>query len=156
MLQDGIGVDFKNDMEQRDLIKDQIEQLGKVLGKILSDFLGMKSNNNAALGIEVSNERLHSQLDINIEELITLNKKELAELVKNKSLMWNHLETLSEYLKEVGIAKTENNKIEAQLYLEKAIELLDIADEASKTTSFSRIIMENEIKDLLKQTLSNN
>lgn len=70
--------------------------------------------------------------------------------------MWSHLEMLSEYLKEVGIAKTEINKSKAQLYLEKAIELLDIADETSKTTSFNRIIKQNEIKNLLKQTLSNN
>lgn len=41
-------------MEQRDLIKDQIEQLGRVLGKILVDFLGLKSGGQIEHGIEVS------------------------------------------------------------------------------------------------------
>ena len=45
-------------MEQRDLIKDQIEQLGKVLAKIIADFLEFKSSGNVNQGIEISNESL--------------------------------------------------------------------------------------------------
>lgn len=140
-------------MEQRDLIKDQIEQLGKVLAKILSDFLGLKSSSNVAQGIEISNERLQSELDIDIEKLITLNKTELVEYLKNRRLTAGHLETLSEYLKEVGIAKTEINKSEARLCLEKAIEFLDIADEISKTTSFDRINKKSKIKNVLQHNV---
>ena len=56
-------------MEQRDLLKDQIEQLGKVLAKILPDFLGLKSEGQISQGIEITNHRLRSELDIEIEEL---------------------------------------------------------------------------------------
>lgn len=66
-----------------------------------------------------------------------------------------HLETLSEYLKEVGIAKTEINKNEAQLCLKKAIELLDVADEISKTMSFDRINKKSKLKNVLQQQLKN-
>lgn len=140
-------------MEQRDLLKDQIEQLGKVLAKILSNFLRLKANNSVAQGIEISNEQLQSELDIDIEKLITLKKTELAEYVKNRRLTESHLETLCEYLKEVGLAKTEINKTEGQLCLEKAVELLDIADEISKTMSFDRINRKNEIKNVLQQRI---
>lgn len=136
-------------MEQRDLLKDQIEQLGIVLAKILADFIGLKSNNNVALEIEILNERLQSDLGIDIEKLITLKKTELAEYVKNLNLTETHLDTLSEYLKEVGIAKNEINKNEGQLYLEKALELLDITDDTSKTFSFDRMNKKSEIKNLL-------
>lgn len=140
-------------MEQRDLLKDQIEQLGKVLAKILSDFLGFKSNSNVAQGIEISNERLQIELDIDIENLITLNKSELTEYAKNRRLTEGHLETLSEYLKEVGMAKVEINKSEVPFYLEKAIELLDIADEISNTMSFDRINKKRKIKYMLQHTV---
>ena len=91
---------LKKDMEQRDLLKDQIEQLGKVLAKILSDFLGLKSNGNVTQGIEISNESLQSELDIDIEKIIALNKTELEEYVRNRKLTESHLELLSEYLKQ--------------------------------------------------------
>lgn len=144
---------LKYDMEHRDLLKDQIEQLGKVLAEILSDFLRLKSNNNVAQGIEISNEHLQSELDIDIKKLLTLNKTELAEYLKNRRFTEDHLETLSEYLKEVGIAKTKIHKKEAQLCLVKAIELLEIADEVSKTMSFDRINKSNEIKNMLQHNI---
>ena len=136
-------------MEKRDLLKDEVEQLAKVLAKILSDFFGLKVKNNIAQGIEISNERLQSELDIDIEKLLTFNKSELEVYIKNRKLTEGHLETLSEYLKEVGIAKTETNKSEAQSYLAKAVELLEIADEVSKTMSIDRINKSSEIKKLL-------
>lgn len=136
-------------MEQRDLIKDQIEQLGKVLAKILLDFFGLKSNGNVAQGIEIANKTLQTELDIDIEKMVSLNQKELKEYVRNRKLAESHLELLSEYLKEVGIAKTKIDKSDADLYLQKAIELLDIADENTKALSFDRINKKIEIKKLL-------
>ncbi len=82
-------------MEQRDLLKDQIEQLRKVLAKVLSDFAGLKSKGNVALGIEVSNECLQSEIDIDIEKLINLTKQELKEYLKARKLTAEHLEILS-------------------------------------------------------------
>ncbi len=139
-------------MEHRDLLKDQIEQLGKVLAKVLSDFLGFKSSGNAIQGIEISNESLQSELDIDIEKIMAINKTELDEYVRNRKLTDIHLELLSEYLKEVGAVKTKIDKSDAQLCLQKAIELLDIADEISKTMSFDRINKKGDINTVLQQT----
>ena len=140
-------------MEQRDLLKDQIEQLGKVLAKIMSDFLGLKSVGNVPQGIEISNERLQSELDISIVKLMSLNKNELKDYFNSRKLTEAHLEVLSEYLKEIGIEKTQTNKAEAALYLERAIELLDIADEMTKTMTLNRINTKNNIKNLLQYGL---
>ncbi|WP_435263802.1 hypothetical protein [Tenacibaculum sp. nBUS_03] len=140
-------------MEQRDLLKDQIEQLGKVLAKILSDFLGFKSSGNITQGIEISNESLQSELDIDIEKIMTLNKTELDEYIRNRQLTEIHLELLSEYLKEVGLAKSKIDNSDAHLCLQKAIELLDVADEISKTMSFDRINKKSEIKNVLQQNV---
>jgi len=140
-------------MEQRDLLKDQIEQLGKVLAEILSDFLGLKSKGSINEGIKISKERLQSELDIDIEKLITLNKTKLKEYVKNLKLSEGHLEILSEYLKEMGMVKNRANIGEAKLCLEKALELLDVADEISNTLSFDRINKKTKIENMLQQNL---
>lgn len=135
-------------MEQRDLLKDQIEQLGKVLAKILSDFLGFKSDGNVAQGIEISNERLQAELDIDIKKLVLLDKSELKEYLNSRKLKDVHLETLSEYLTEIG--KTKTTKVDIDLYLKKAIELLDYADETTKTISFDRVNKERKIEMIKK------
>ncbi|MDY0280444.1 MAG: hypothetical protein RBR35_07770 [Salinivirgaceae bacterium] len=136
-------------MEQRDLLKDQIDQLGKVLAKILSNFLGLKSNGKVSQGIELTNQSLQSELDINIDKLTTLSIKELPNYLKSRKLNAGHLEILSEYLKEIGIIEMNKNRENAELYLRKAIELLNIADEISKTISLDRMNKKCEIEDLL-------
>lgn len=140
-------------MEQRDLLKDQIEQLGKVLANILSDLLGLKSKGQTSQGIEITNQRLQDELDIEIEKITTLTKKELKDYLKNRHLRAEHLEILSECLKEIGKGEIEKNKTDTKMKLEKAIELLDIADEISKTMSFDRINKKKEIENVLQQRI---
>jgi hypothetical protein len=136
-------------MEQRDLLKDQIEQLGKVLANILSDLLGLKSKGNVTQGVEISNERFQSELDIDIEKLLKLENVDLKEYLNTRKLTETHLEILSEYLAEVG--QTETIIAEQEPYLIKAIELLDIADEISKTMSFERMNKKRKIENVLQQ-----
>ena len=136
-------------MEHRDYLKDQIDQIARIFGKVLFNFLGLKANGNAAQGILISNQRLQSELDINIDELLALNNSELIEFIRERQYTVGHLETLSEYFKEVGIIKIVTNQPEARIWLEKAIALLDIADKISKTMSFNRINKKSKIKQLL-------
>lgn len=134
-------------MEQRDLLKDQIEQLGKVLAKILSDFFGLKSKVNIAQTIEISNKHLKSELDIDIEKLVAYDKNKLREYLNTRKFTEIHLETLSDYLTEVG--KNKTTRADAELYLKKAVDLLEYADEISKTISFERINKKDNIEKML-------
>ncbi|MCG8576837.1 MAG: hypothetical protein MI810_18295 [Flavobacteriales bacterium] len=137
-------------MEQRDLIKDQIEQLGKVLAKMLSDFLGLKSEGKLSEGIESTNYRLQTELDIDIHQLLNFTKEELKNFFANRQHTPEHLETLSDYLKEAGIAELELNEGgKSKMYFQKAIELLEIANENSQTMSFERMTKQAEIEKLL-------
>ena len=140
-------------MEQRDLLKDQIEQLGKILANILSNLLGLKSEGQAFQGIEITNQRLQGELDIEIEKITTLTKKELKDYFINRLLNAEFLEILSECIKEIGKVEIEKNIKDAKMKLEKSIELLDIADEISKTMSFERINKKKEIETVLLQRI---
>lgn len=136
-------------MQQRDFLKDQIEEMSRVLGQILADFMGLKSNGQAARGIEQANMQLKSQLDLDVQTISHLDKEDLKAYVSEKNLTSAHLETLSEYFREVGTAKT--NKDEAKHDLQKASDLLDIADQLSETMSFSRLSKKQKIDALLDE-----
>ena len=140
-------------MEQRDLLKDQIEQLGRVLGKMLADFLGLKSESQISEAIEITNQRLQDELDIDVDKLTTLNKTELMDYLLDRKLKAEHLEILSEYMKEIGIEALKANKDNARIWLGKAIELIDIADETSRTMSFDRMNEKTRIENLLQQDI---
>lgn len=44
-------------MQQRDLLKDQIEQLGRTLGKVIAEFLGLKNQGDTTLALEASHPK---------------------------------------------------------------------------------------------------
>jgi hypothetical protein len=140
-------------MEQRDLLKDQIEQIGKALAKILSELIGLKSKGQISQGIEITHQSLKGELDLETEQISTLTKKELKDYLINRHLKADHLEILSECLTEIAKGEIEQNKKYIKVKLEKAIELLNLADEISKTMSFHRINKKKEIESLLKQSI---
>jgi len=97
-------------MQQRDILQDQIENLGKVLGKLISKFLNLDPKENIANHIEITNEQLKSELDIDLVKILEFNENELKDFVEKRNLTVDHLELLSEYLIKIGIIKIENNK----------------------------------------------
>ncbi len=138
-------------MEQRDIIKDQIEQLGKVLSIILSDLIGRKNNGQLSQGIEVSHQQLKSELDIDLETLSSFDKSELRSFIEFRKFTPNHAEVLSEIVSEMAKAGIQSDKAKAMMLLQKASDLLTIADELSNTMSFDRIYKNKELENLLKQ-----
>jgi len=138
-------------MEHRDLIKDQIEQLGKVLGKILSDFLGLKTIGQVSQGIEIANKQLKSRLDIDIDKLLSIDNNMFKEYFEKRMMPPEHLEILSKYLKEVGETKITTNINDAKVYLNKSLELLVLIDDITKTMSFERMNQKLQIENMLQQ-----
>ena len=136
-------------MERRDYLKDQIDQMGRVLGKILADFLGLKSQGMVNQGIEISNEQLIGELDLDVEELLSLNKSDMIEQLEAKNLTAEHLEILASYLHEVGEVEFHHKNEHAKTYLNAALTLLDHLDEGSRTYSIERSNRRSNIKDML-------
>lgn len=136
-------------MLSRDLIKDQIEQLAKMLAIVVSDFLGLKLIDKTAEGIEIANHKLQTELDIDVNQIAILANKELEEYLAQRNLHADHLNTLSSYLKELGLAEIETNTRKAKMWFQKAIDLLEIADTTSKEYSFARVQLKEKIEQLL-------
>jgi len=137
-------------MEKRDLIQDQIEQLGFFLRKLLADFIKNKSVGNEFISLELISKQLKNEIDFDLEFFITLTNEEMKKYVLKYSFSSQHLDNLSNLLIEMS-ASEFNNKIINQQYLIKAIELLDLNDQISNSISLDRNIKKSEIKDLLKK-----
>lgn len=134
-------------MERRDLLKDQIEQLGKVLMKMLTNFLGLKSTGDIEESIQQTNEQFQNQLDIDIDKIMTLEKHQLKAYFEEHKLVDTHIEIIAEYLTEIGKVKTDTT--ESKIYFNKAIDLLDSADEVSQAFSFERMNQRKKIESYL-------
>lgn len=140
-------------MEQRDLIKDQIEQLGKVLGQILSRFLNLSTTGNANTAIEITNQQLKTEADIEPDILFSGDRDTLIKYCREKSLTENHLETLSAYAFEMG--KSSIDLCEKETYFHRSILLLDIADDINHTASFLRMQRKREVEEELESQKKN-
>lgn len=134
-------------MQQRDLLKEQIEQLSKVLAQVLASFLGLASSSTINQAILISNKSLTDKAGIDIETLIYYNKTRLKTELSQLNFTDTHFELLADYLTTVG--KSSSNNTLANQYFQTALALLDITDELSATMSFERINKMNTIRALL-------
>ena len=136
-------------MERRDLIKDQIEQLGRALGAILARFLGTKAAGNVTQGIEIANESLQSQLDLDVELITTLGTPELEKYLSQRNLNSEHLETLADYFIAWADSVITTDPEKARTLYQTVLRLYDIIDAWSDLYSLERFEKERRIRALL-------
>ena len=138
-------------MERRDLIKDQIEQLGKVLGTIIAGFFGLKSQGKVEQGIEITNEKFKEEMDIDINKILRIEYSDLSIYLSNLKLSPEQFEKLIDYIIEIGEYTLNTDKKKGINILERVLEMYTILDVKSNTYSFTRIKKEKRIKDLLEE-----
>lgn len=131
-------------MEQKDTLLKQIELLGRVLGKVVSQIIESKSG-NIHLVVENTQQTLQAELNLDLEKLICLEENDLQAYLTSLNFNTAHLEKLSEYLEAVAKTKTT----ETHIFLQKAITLLDIADAVSASMSFTRISRKQKLQKQL-------
>lgn len=125
-------------MQHRDLLKDQIEQLGKVLSGILADFIGMKTRGETAQGISNLAQQFKEKLDLELDDLVSFSQIELMDYLESRQLFPNQLEIIADCLKEMGSANLDVNQQLARTQLERALVLLDYVDDKTLTLSLDR------------------
>jgi len=138
-------------MQQRDILKDQIEQLGQAIGKAISHFFGLKNEGEILQGIEAANEVLQNELDLNVEELVNLPTEKLNKYFTENKYTGAQIEQLAKYLFEVGEYERSNKQIEALQFYKAALELLQVAGSKSKVFSLERSQQEDKINAIIKE-----
>ena len=57
-------------MEQRDFLEREIDLLGRVLGKIITSLLGVKSGSVSTKGIEIVDQTLRGGVDLDRKSVV--------------------------------------------------------------------------------------
>lgn len=134
-------------MENEDRLKKQIDQMGKVLGKILADLLNIKQQGDASMQIDTIFVAFKTELDIDLEEIIDCPTDELIEkLKKEKGFAPHHMELLADilYLMEDGSDTSRQYDC-----LERALTIYEYTQVMDNNFSMERMNKINRIKTFL-------
>ena len=140
-------------MEQKDYLMRQIEQAGRVLGKVLADLTGLKNQGKLQDGIGQAEQTLQSELDLSIEELIGIPVDQLINTLLEKERMFQeNFEKLADLLVELaeGYEQHKNLEKSRDLY-QRALVLYEYVDQAGSAFSFNRHSKMQRLKDRLDQ-----
>jgi hypothetical protein len=136
-------------MQQEDYIKRQIDQLGKVLGLLLANLMGLKNQGNPSDSIEISNKILKSELSIDIDGIMVIpNDQFISTLKENRALSNQNLNQLSEILFLLAENAIDNNIRKNTLY-EKCLIILEYIELTENAYSMDRHFKIDLIKSKL-------
>lgn len=134
-------------MIQRDLLQRQIEELGKMLGRVISELYGLEGKGNAGATIEIVNEALQGQLAMDIQKLIDLPRDDfINKLRKNTGFDHANMEKLADifaYFADYDILPEK-----AKLY-KKCLAVYEFLENDEKIFSFERQNKIDQIKNSL-------
>ena len=136
-------------MEQRDLIKEEVERLGQALGRLIALVIGTDGNNTGGPPLEVRiNEGMMEGLGISVRSLLDLPVDELRTLVMDRNLNADHVEDLARLFDEWSARETvfENQNLLAR----RSLDLYDLAGELSGNYSFTRAKKEAALREFLR------
>lgn len=140
-------------MEQEDYIKRQIDQIGYVLGKILSDLLGLKTQGRLNDGMGMVSPIFKKELDLNVDELISIPPDVFIQtLTGNNKLNNDSLNCLAEilFLLSENADKSDPNGDIMRELKRKALLIYEYVDETSSTYSYDRHLIVEKIRNALQ------
>jgi len=138
-------------MPIRDLLQAQIEQVGQAIGKMISKFLGLKNNGKMEDAMAVTQSTMQEELGLDFEALCKLDQAEFFLSFKDKPYSAESLELLSSYFFEVGHYKKTSHPADAKLILQKAIDLLTLADQVEDLLSMERMEKRKGLEQIISQ-----
>ena len=99
----------------------------------------------------VNQARIQEELGLDFEKLWKTITEEFHLFFKNKPYSAESLELLSTYFFEVGDYKKMDHSADAKLILQKAIDLLNLADETENSLSMERIGRKRRIEKMIRE-----
>jgi hypothetical protein len=137
------------ELQQEDYIKRQIDQIGRVLGKILSDLIGLKARGQMGDGIELTSLALKKELDLDIGSLTSVPTEEFINTLKViRTMNDDSLEMLADIfllIAEEPMITDADNENRIKLF-ERSLTIYEHLDRTSSIYSFDRHIKIEKIK----------
>lgn len=137
--------------ERRDFLKKQIDQLGRVLGKMLADLLGLKQQGQVAEGLAVVEESMQKALSLNLVSLVAIAPPDLVNWLQQKhQFAPEHLEPMADILYEAAEGfLVQNDAATAKALWERALALYEHLEATETTFSLERHYRIAAIKKLV-------
>jgi hypothetical protein len=123
---------------RRDYFKKQIDELGQVLNKLLSDLLKLKNDGNINGGMERTNEVLQKEIALDLQQLLSIPEDTFIEELKNKKIADDNLNRLADILLELAENTTEGNTQQKEMLYKKSLLLLEHVQRSDSTYSMER------------------
>ncbi|HET6245909.1 MAG: hypothetical protein H0V01_15250 [Bacteroidetes bacterium] len=139
-------------MEHRDYIQKIIDQLGKVLEKILGDLIGAIKEGQINQGIEKINYALKNEINMDIAEIIILPNSKLLEILQEEKKINNeNLERLANILILIAdsTSKDKVNSQDKKNMYEKCLVLYEHLEKNEKLYSFDRHLKIERLKTIV-------
>jgi len=138
-------------MEQKDFLKRQIEEAGRVLAKAISGLTGGKDTGKVREGIENAEETLKSELDLDLDTFVNIPSEKFMDLInQNEKLPEEMYEEFADTLVELAKNYQESEEQDnARNLFQKALTLYEYLEESGSTFSFSRHAKMDNIKQFL-------
>ncbi|MBS1669079.1 MAG: hypothetical protein JST58_17010 [Bacteroidetes bacterium] len=134
-------------MEQQDYLQRLIEQLGRVLGKISSNLIGLKNKGQIEDGFEMTNQTLKGELDFDIQKLINLPPDNFIKTLRaNKGFNNENINKLADIL--LLIAEYSQGQEKKMLY-RKCLMIYEYLEKAENVYSIVREGKIEQIKNVL-------
>jgi hypothetical protein len=136
-------------MEQKDYLLREIEKIGLVLRAIFNKLAGSGENYTITIEnqFEAGKEILFTESGIDLDKLWNLNASETDNyLASFRGMNVTNIECLADILKETGLKIRSEN---ANVKLQKALELYNLCSSIDKTYSFEREGKMTEIKNVM-------
>ena len=139
-------------MEQRDLIKEEAERLGRALGKVIARFFVLREEDTAEEARAITDRELIATLDLDPEELIPLSAPELETYLLDRRLSGPSLEPLAAYAYELGLyAAASGDRVRAGHCFATALRLLDLGEQDSDALTFGAMTLRTQVSRALKR-----
>jgi S-adenosylmethionine synthetase len=136
-------------LEQEDYLKRQIDQLARVLGKILFDLMGFKTEGQIGGGLESANAALQREMQLSFEALCAMPTATFIETLQQEKHFSNeHMEQLAEILLLLAedAVKAKAETVVIRNFYERAMLIYEHLEQTSDTYSFEHHILIEQIK----------
>ena len=137
-------------MEQRNFLKAQMDQVGRALARIITEFFGLVPDDELEPAIAKTNESLMRELNLDLDQLIRLNPSERKEYLAERSLAPEHLTPLTNYMITLGEYYRPVDPPRANQLFQCVLQLYEWTDESTNLYSLERFSQEEKIKQYLR------
>ena len=134
-------------MEQQDFLMRQIDQLSRVLAKLLADLAG-PNKGQVSESIEVTNQTLKTEIGLNIEELMTIPEDKFIETLRsNRQLSNNDLDAIAHVF--YALAEVQQDAEQKYKLQQLALTIYDYLDVNNTTYSLDRHLKMKQIRNAI-------